>query len=123
MTTRRHDAAHLWGRRRRRWPIGSSACEASADALVWFHDWGNRAAWGAAAVSVLLFFYAVVYAFPDARFTALQQERDAVEHESRAFCEKHGMAFGTREHTLCAEDLMDIRANERQRTLDWLGIF
>ena len=33
------------------------------------------------------------------------------------------MPFGTREHTVCAEDLMDIRANERQRTLDELGIF
>jgi hypothetical protein len=123
MTTRRHNATHLWGRRRCPWPIGSSPWKASADAFASFHDWGNRAAWGAAAVSVLLFFYTVVYTFPNARLTALQQERDAVEHQNRAFCEKHGMAFGTREHTLCAEDLMDIRANERQRTLDWLGIF
>ena len=121
MTNWQHDVAHLWGRRRRLRPLGSSRRKAFA-AVAWFCDWGNRAAWGAAAASVLLFFYAFVYAFPNARLTALQQERDAVEHENRAFCEKHGMVFGTREHTLCAEDLMDIRANERQRTLDWLGI-
>jgi hypothetical protein len=87
------------------------------------YEWGNRAAWITAAVTAVLFFYAVVDAFPNARRTALQQARDAAEQEDRVFCEKHGMPFGTREHTLCAEDLMDIRANERQRTLDWLGIF
>ncbi len=72
---------------------------------------------------MLLFFYTVVYAFPNARLTAMQQEREVVESENRTFCQKHGMPFGTREHTLCAEDLMDIRANEHQRTLDGLGIF
>jgi hypothetical protein len=87
------------------------------------YDWSHRSAWLAAALAALLFFYAVIYAFPNARLTALQQERDALEEENRAFCEKYGMPFGTREHTLCAEDLMDIRANQRQRTLDWLGIF
>ena len=87
------------------------------------YEWGNRAAWIAAAVTAVLFFYAVIYAFPNARLAALQQARDVAEQENRAFCEKYGMLFGTREHTLCAEDLMDIRANERQRTLDWLGIF
>lgn len=87
------------------------------------YEWGNRAAWIAAAVTAILFFYAVIYAFPNARLAALQQARDVAEQENRAFCEKHGMPFGTREHTLCAEDLMDIRANERQRTLDELGVF
>jgi len=76
-----------------------------------------------AAVSALLFLYGAIYAFPNARRAAMQREREIVEQENRAFCEKHGMAFGTREHTVCAEDLMDIRANERQRTLDELGIF
>ena len=84
---------------------------------------GNRVAWIAAAVAAVLFFYAVIYAFPNARLAALQQARYAAEQENRAFCEKHGMPFGTREHTLCAPDLMDIRANEHQRTLDELGIF
>jgi hypothetical protein len=89
----------------------------------WIHDWGNRVVWITAAVSALLFFYTVVYAFPNARLHALQQERDAIQSENRAFCDRHGMSFGSREHTLCAEDLMTIRANERQRTLDGLGIF
>jgi hypothetical protein len=91
-------------------------------ALARLYDWGDRAAWAAAALGGLLLVYAVFYAFPHARLTALQQEREAVEQENRAFCEKHGMRFGTREHTICAQDLMDVRANERQRTLDRLGI-
>jgi len=91
--------------------------------LSLFYEWGNRAAWIAAAIIAVLFFYAVIYAFPNARQVAMQQQRDAIERENRAFCEKYGRLFGTREHTLCAEDLEDIRANERQRTLDNLGIF
>jgi hypothetical protein len=91
--------------------------------LSTIYEWGNRAAWIAAAVTAILFYYAVIYAFPNARLAALQPARDVAEEENRAFCEKHGMPFGTREHTLCAEDLMDIRANERQRTLDELGVF
>ena len=84
---------------------------------------GNRAAWIAAAIIAVLFFYAVIYAFPNARQVAMQQQRDAIERENRAFCEKCGRLFGIREHTLSAEDLEDIRTNERQRTLDNLGIF
>jgi hypothetical protein len=102
---------------------GSPFNKAAIYLLNLTYDWSHRSAWLAAALTALLFFYAVIYAFPNARLTALQQQRDAVEQENRAFCEKYGMPFGTREHTLCAEDLMDIRANERQRTLDWLGIF
>jgi hypothetical protein len=108
--------------RRRPWRSELSRSSASVFALAWIYDWGNRAAWAAAGVSALLFFYAVVCAFPNARLIAMQQQ-DALERENRTFCEKHGMPFGTREHTLCAEGLMDIRANERQRTLDGLGIF
>ena len=91
--------------------------------LSLFYEWGNRAWSITVAVTVVLFFYAIIYAFPNARLAALHQARDVAEQENRAFCEKHGMPFGTREHTVCAEDLMDIRANERQRTLDELGIF
>jgi hypothetical protein len=112
MTLGRDDAARLVARR-----LGLRF------AVRRFHDCGNQVAWAAAAMSALLFLYGVIYAFPNARHAALQQEREVVEQENRAFCEKHGMPFGTREHTVCAEDLMDIRANERQRTLDELGIF
>jgi hypothetical protein len=87
------------------------------------YEWGNRATSIAAAVTAILFFYAVIYAFPNARLAALQQARDVAEQQNRAFYEKHGMQFVTREHTLCAEDLTDIRANEHQRTLDELGVF
>jgi hypothetical protein len=120
MMALRGDAAHF--RKRLRLRIGALRWKIPANVLSWMYDCCNQAAWAAAAASVLLFLYAVVYAFPNARHTALQQERDAIEQENRTFCEKHGMPFGTREHTVCAEDLMDIRANERQRTLDSLGI-
>ena len=89
--------------------------------LSLFCEWGNRAAWIAAAIIAVLFFYAVFYAFPNGRQVAMQQ-RDAIEPENRGFCEKYGRLFGTREHTLCAENLEDIRASERQRTLDNLGL-
>jgi len=91
--------------------------------LSLFYEWGNRAAWIAAAIIAVLFFDAVIYAFPNARQVAMQQQRDAIERENRAFCEKYGRLFGIREHTLSAEDLEDIRTNERQPTLDNLGIF
>jgi hypothetical protein len=86
--------------------------------LIWIHAWGNDALWVLAAVSALLFVYGAVYSSPNARFIAAQQRQDAIEYESRAFCERHGIPSGTREHTLCAADLADIRANERRRTLD-----
>ena len=56
--------------------------------LSLFYEWGNRAAWIAAAIIAVLFFYAVIYAFPNARQVAMQQQRDAIERENRAFCEK-----------------------------------
>ena len=71
---------------------------------------------------MVLFFYTVIYVFPNARQVAMQQQRDAIERENWAFCEKYERLFGIREHTLSAEDLEDIRTNERQRTLDNLGI-
>ena len=49
---------------------------------------------------------------------AQQQERDAIERENIAFCEKHGMLVGTREYALCAEDLTDIRTKQSQRTAE-----
>jgi hypothetical protein len=116
MTIRRDDADHT----RDRWRVARLSPWTAA--LRWIHDCGDRAAWAVAGASVLLFFY-TVYAFPNARLIAKQQEQEAMERESRAFCEKHAMPFGTREHTLCAAELMDIRANERQRTLAGLGIF
>jgi hypothetical protein len=120
---RRRASAHTQYWRGRLPLAGPSRRKTWAEALAWVHEWGNQVAWAAVVISALLFFYAVVYAFPNARLAWLQQARDAVEQENRAFCEKHGMPFGTLEHTVCAEDLMDIRAHERQRTLDELGIF
>jgi hypothetical protein len=46
--------------------------------LSLFYEWGNRAAWIAAAIIAVLFFYAVIYAFPNARQVAMQQQRDAI---------------------------------------------
>jgi hypothetical protein len=120
---RRDDSAHTQYWRGRLRPVGSSPGKIWAEVLARVDECGNQLAWAAAVIGALLLFCAVAYAFPNARRAALEQERAVVEQENGAFCEKHGMPFGTREHTVCAEDLMDIRANERQRTLDELGIF
>src|SRR5215471_1633050 len=50
--------------------------------LSLFYEWGNRAAWITAAIIAVLFFCAVIYAFPNARQVAMQQ-RDATERENR----------------------------------------
>jgi hypothetical protein len=75
-------------------------------------------AWVAAAVSVPFFLYVAVYMAPAEQRIAQQQERDAIERENIAFCEKHGMLVGTREYPLCAEDLTDIRTKQSQRTVE-----
>jgi hypothetical protein len=68
-----------------------------------------------AALSLPFFLYVAVYAAPAARLVAQQQERETIERENITFCEKHGMPLGTRQHALCAEDLMEIRAIQNRR--------
>ena len=102
-------------------PAGSSFTNATIYALTGLYDWANRAAWVAAALSVPLFLYIAVYAAPAARVISQQQEREAIERENIVFCEKHGMPVGTHEYALCAEDLMDIRAKQGQRTAEDMG--
>jgi hypothetical protein len=97
---------------------GLSFRRATVHALCWMYDWGNRVAWVAAAVSVPFFLYVAVYMAPAEQRIAQQQERDAIERENIAFCEKHEMLVGTREYALCAEGLMDIRAKQDQRTAE-----
>jgi hypothetical protein len=109
--------------RHRRWRAKMMPSAPPGSTLIRTHDCADEALWVLAAVSALLFLYSAVHTFPNARLIAVQQLQDAIGYESRALCEKQGMAFGTREHTLCAADLVDIRANERQRTLDESGIF
>jgi hypothetical protein len=99
-------------------PAGSSLPNAVMYALTWMYDWANRAAWVAAALSVPFFLYVAVYSAPAAWLVSQQQEKEAMERENIAFCVKHGMPVGTREYTLCAEDLMDIRAKQDQRTAE-----
>ena len=100
--SRRDDSAHIQYRRGRLRPVGSSPGKIWAEVLARVNECGNQLAWAAAVIGALLFFYAVVYAFPNARRAAREQERAVVEQEDGAFCEKHGMPFGTREHTVCA---------------------
>jgi hypothetical protein len=99
-------------------PAGQSFRRATVHALTWMYDWGNRVAWLSAALSVPFFLYVAVYMAPAEQRTAQQQERDAIERENITFCEKHGMPVGTSEYALCAEDLMDIRAKQDQRTAE-----
>ena len=62
------------------------------------------------------FLYVAVYVAPVEQRIAQQQERDAIERENIAFCEKHRMPVGTREYALCVEDLTDIRVKQSRRT-------
>ena len=97
---------------------GLSFRRATVHALCWMYDWGNRVAWVAAALSIPFFLYVAVSMAPAEQRIAQQQERDAIERENVAFCEKHGMLVGTREYALCAEDLTDIRTKQSQRTAE-----
>jgi len=121
--TQRFGKANSTNDRHRRWRAKMMPSAPPGSTLIRIHDCADDALWVLAAVSTLLFLYSAVHTFPNARLIAAQQRQDAAGHESRAFCEKQGMAFGTREHSLCAADLVDIRANEHQRTLDESGIF
>jgi hypothetical protein len=121
--TQRFGKANSTNDRHRRWRAKMMPSAPRGSTLIRIHDCADDALWVLAAVSTLLFLYSAVHTFPNARLIAAQQRQDAMGHESRAFCEKQGMAFGTREHSLCAADLVDIRANEHQRTLDESGIF
>ena len=111
-----------WGRTLR--VVGSSVWNAPGKTVTSMHHPSHRTAWAGAAVALgaFLVFYALLYAFPNARLATLQQAQDLAEQQDRAFCEKYGMPFGTHAHISCIEDLMDIRANERQRTLDEFGM-
>jgi hypothetical protein len=59
-----------------------------------------------------------IYTIPAAQRFAQPQAQEAIEREDIAFCGKHGMPVGAREYVLCAEDLMDIRAKQDQRTAE-----
>ena len=99
-------------------PAGLSFRRATVHALCWMYDWGNRVARVAAALSVPFFLYVAVYIAPAEQRIAQQHERDVIERENIAFCEKHGMPVGTREYALCAEDLTYIRTKQSQRTTE-----
>jgi len=99
-------------------PAGLSFRRATVQALCRMYDWGNRGARVAAVLSVPFFLYVAVYIAPAEQRIAQQQERDVIERENIAFCEKHGMLVGTREYALCAEDLTDIRTKQSQRTTE-----
>jgi hypothetical protein len=78
-------------------------------------DWGLRAAWCVAAVSVPFWLYVVVFVAPDAQ-QAAQRQRDALMwRESAAFCTKYGSAETPARPASCVQDLMDMRAKDRQR--------
>ena len=95
-----------------------SFTRAMIHAFTWMYDWGNRVARVAAALSVPFYLYVAFFTVPAAQCFAQQHRQEAIERENIAFCAKHGMPVGTREYALCAEDLMDIRAKQHQRTAE-----
>src|SRR5215472_15138541 len=64
---RRDSAAYIGDPRRGLRQVGLSRRKALTAAAVWLHDRDDRFAWAAVAVSMVLFFYAVAYAFPHGR--------------------------------------------------------
>jgi len=69
--------------------------------------------WLAASLHVLL------VSGPAAGALAEQQMLEGIAVENRAFCEEFGMPAGTREHGLCHEALMEIRAlHDRRRAAE-----
>ena len=99
-------------------PAGWSFRRATVHPLSWMYDWGNGVARVAAALSVPFFLYVAICIAPAEQRIAQQQERDVIERENIAFCEKHGMLVGTSEYALCAEDLTNIRTKQSQRTTE-----
>jgi hypothetical protein len=92
--------------------------------LTRMYEWGDCLMWSLAILSVPFWFYVAVYATPEAQTIAQQQQQDAIWRENRFFCERHGMAAGTREHIQCVRDLTEIRAQEDRRTAAAIdGIF
>ena len=78
------------------------------------YDWGLRAAWCVAALSVPFWLYVAVFLAPDAR-PATQRQNYALMCESAAFCAKYGSAETSARHADCVQDLMDMRAKDEQR--------
>jgi hypothetical protein len=79
------------------------------------YEWGHRAAWLIAALSVPFFLYVAIFGEPSARIIAPEQERQEIEGENAAFCEKYGLPAGTPQHADCIADLMAIRARQDER--------
>jgi hypothetical protein len=79
------------------------------------YDWGLRATWCVAALSVPFWLYVAVFVAPDARRAAQQQKDALMWRESAAFCTKYGSAETSAGHASCVQDLMDMRAKDEQR--------
>ncbi len=84
--------------------------------VIRLYDWGYRAAWAIAALSVPFYIYAAIVTVPASRRIAQEQRRADVERENAAFCTKHGLSPGSDLFLACAADLMDIRQQEYERT-------
>ncbi len=84
--------------------------------LIWLYDWGYRAAWALAALSVPFFIYSAIVTEPASQQIAQDQRRADIEREDQAFCAKHGLSPGSSGFVACAADLRNIRQEEDRRT-------
>jgi hypothetical protein len=88
------------------------------------YDWGQRAGWCAAALSVPFWIYLGIFVAPDAQRTYQQQKEAAIRRESAMFCTKYVWPAGSGKHADCVQDLMDMRATDEQRvTAELDGFF
>ncbi len=84
--------------------------------LIWLYDWGYRAAWAIAALSVPFFIYSAIVAVPASQQIAQDQRRADIERGNAVFCAKHGLSPGSNGFATCAADLKNIRQEEDRRT-------
>jgi hypothetical protein len=84
-------------------------------------NWAGGAVALAIGLSALLILYANLGVVPATGLAA--QQRDAVQREHRAFCERHGMPVGTHQHSLCLIDLFEMRQREDERLREAVGGF
>ncbi len=71
---------------------------------------------GLIALAVIGFVVWITHNGAAARAVIEQQRSDEIAAESRAFCEKWGMASGTQQHIQCVADLRAIRERHIKRT-------
>lgn len=76
---------------------------------------GHRAVWLLAALSGPFFLYVAVFGEPSVRVIAPEQERQEIERENAASCDKYALPAGTPKRNDYMTDLIPIWAKQNER--------